>query len=168
MDKITKKTLSDEAILLRVRKYCALRERSKKEVSKKLSDLGVMEDKALLIIEKLQQEGFLNENRYVSAYARGKFRNKKWGRKKIEMELKKQGITKELLQKGLNEIESRDYLQVLDKLLLKKWKTLKAKTDHAEYSDNDLFSPAMQKLLNYAMQKGFEYDIIVDRVKKIL
>jgi regulatory protein len=168
MDKITKKTLSDEALLLRVRKYCALRERSKREVSKKLSELGVLEDKALLIVEKLQQEGFLNENRYVSAYARGKFRNKKWGKKKIEMELKKQGIPKELLQKGLNEIENTDYLQVLDKLLIKKWKTLKAKTGDDTYSDNDLFTPAMQKLINYAMQKGFEYDIILNRVKKIL
>ena len=100
MDKRTKKTLSDEALLLRIRKYCALRERSIKEVSKKLFELGVLEDKALLIIEKLKEEGFLNENRYVSAFARGKFRNKKWGRKKIEMELKKQGIAKELLAKG--------------------------------------------------------------------
>lgn len=168
MDKRTKKTLSDEALLLRIRKYCALRERSIKEVSKKLSDLGTLEDKASLVIEKLRQEGFLNEKRYVSAYTRGKFRNKKWGKKKIEMELKKQGIPQELLEKGLNEIENEDYLQVLDKLLIKKWKLLKAKSDNAGYSDKDLFTPAMQKLLNYAMQKGFEYDLIVDRVKKIL
>ena len=168
MDKRTKKTLSDEALLLRMRKYCALRERSIKEVSKKLFELDVLEDKALLIIEKLKQEGFLNEDRYVSAYARGKFRNKKWGKKKIEMELKKQGIAKELLQKGLSEIESADYLQVLDTLLIKKWKLIKAKTGNSDYSDNDLFTPAMQKLLNYAMQKGFEYDLVIDRVKKIL
>jgi regulatory protein len=168
MDKITKKTLSDEALLLRVRKYCALRERSIKEVSKKLYELGTLEDKALLIIEKLQQEGFLNEKRYVSAYARGKFRNKKWGKKKIEMELKKQGITKDLLEKGLKEIENTDYLQVLDSLLIKKWKVLKAKTTQTDYSESDLFSPDMQKLLNYAMQKGFEYDLIIERVKKIL
>lgn len=168
MDKITKKTLSDEALLLRLRKYCALQERSIKEASKKLYELGVLEDKALLIIEKLRQEGFLNENRYVSAYARGKFRNKKWGRKKIEMELKKQGISKELLEKGLKEIENADYILVLDTLLIKKWKLIKAKAGNSDYSDHDLFTPAMQKLINYAMQKGFEYDIIVDRVKKIL
>lgn len=168
MDKRTKKTLSDEALLLRVRKYCALRERSIKEVGKKLFELGVLEDKVLLIIEKLKQEGFLNENRYVSAYARGKFRNKKWGRNKIEMELKKQGISKELLKKGLNEIENTDYVQVLDTLLQKKWKLIKAKPGNNTFSEDDLFSPAMQKLLNYAMQKGFEYDLIVERVRKIL
>jgi len=151
-----------------VRKYCALRERSIKEVSKKIFELGALEDKALLVIEKLKQEGFLNENRYVKAFARGKFRNKKWGKKKIEMELKKQGITEDLLKKGLNEIESVDYLQVLDRLLIKKWKLLKTKSGNISYSDNDLFTPAMQKLINYAVQKGFEYDIIVGRVKKIL
>ena len=168
MDKRTKKTLSDTALLLRVRKYCALRERSVKEVSKKLYDLEVLEDKAQLIIEKLKEEGFLNEKRYVSAFARGKFRNKKWGKKKIEMELKKQGITKDLLDKGLKEIENTDYLLALDTLLQKKWKQIKAKNADEIYSDNDLFTPAMQKLINYAMQKGFEYDVIVDRVKKAL
>jgi len=154
--------------MLRVRKYCALQERSIKEVEKKLFELDVLEDKALLIIEKLKEEGFLNEKRYVSAYARGKFRNKKWGKKRIEMGLKKQGISKELLEKGLNEIENADYLQVLDTLLIKKWKQLKVKSPDKNYSDNDLFTPEMQKLLNYAMQKGFEYDLIIDRVKKIL
>jgi len=168
MDKRTKKTLSEEALLLRVRKYCALRERSVKEVRKKLYELDVLEDKAQLIIEKLKEEGFLNEKRYVSAFARGKFRNKKWGKKKIEMELKNQGISKELLEKGLKEIENADYLQVLDTLLLKKWRMIKAKSSNDTYSDNDLFTPSMQKLINYALQKGFEYDLIVDRVKKIL
>ncbi len=168
MDKRTKKTLSDQALLLRVCKYCALRERSIKEVKKKLFDLDVLEDKALLIIEKLKQEGFLNENRYVAAYARGKFRNKKWGKKKIEMELKKQGITTDLLDKGLKEIEDTSYIEVLDNLLLKKWKQIKAKPANTHYSEDDLFTPAMQKLLNYATQKGFEYDLIIDRVKKIL
>lgn len=168
MDKRTKKTLSDEALLLRVRKYCALRERSIKEVRKKLFELDVLEDKAQLIIEKLKEESFLNEKRYVSAYTRGKFRNKKWGKKKIEMELKNQGISKELLEKGLKEIENADYLQVLDTLLLKKWKLIKAKSGNETYSDNDLFTPAKQKLINYALQKGFEYDLIVERVKKIL
>jgi regulatory protein len=168
VDKRTKKTLSEGALMLRVRKYCALQERSIKEVEKKLFELDVLEDKALLIIEKLKEEGFLNEKRYVSAYARGKFRNKKWGKKRIEMGLKKQGISKELLEKGLNEIENADYLQVLDTLLIKKWKQLKVKSPDKNYSDNDLFTPEMQKLLNYAMQKGFEYDLIIDRVKKIL
>lgn len=169
MDKRTKKILSDEALLLRVRKYCALRERSTKEVSKKLFELGALEDKALLIIQKMQQEGFLDEKRYVSAYTRGKFRNKKWGKKKIEMELKKQGVTKDLLEKGLKEIENVEYLDVLDKLLLKKWKVIKAKAgNNDESSNSDLFTPTMQKLINYAMQKGFEYDVIVGRVKKIL
>ena len=168
MDKRTKKTLSEVAIMLRVRKYCALRERSIREVEKKLSDLDVLEDRAQLIIEKLKAEGFLNEKRYVSAYTRGKFRNKKWGKKRIEMELKRQGIGKDLLENGLKEIENTEYLEALDKLLIKKWKQVQAKAGKSDYSEKDLFTPEMQKLVNYAMQKGFEYDIVIDRVKKIL
>ena len=168
MDKRTKKNLSDEAIMLRIRKYCALRERSIKEVRKKLAEIDMLEDKIPMVIQKLQNEGFLNEQRYVSAYARGKFRNKKWGKRKIEMELKKQGIGEDMLEKGLSEIENEDYLQALDKLLLKKWKQIQAKPIGDTYITDDIFSPAVQKLLNYAIQKGFEYEVVMDRIKKML
>jgi|SRR6185312_3838543 len=168
MDKRTKKNLSDGAILLRIRKYCALRERSSKEVRKKLTEIGILEDKILIVIQKMQDEGFLNEQRYVLAYARGKFRNKKWGKRKIEMELKKQGIGEEMLEKGLHEIENEDYLQVLDKLLLRKWKQIQAKPIGDTYITDDIFSPAVQKLLNYAIQKGFEYEVVMERIKKML
>ena len=168
MDKRTKKNLSDEAILLRVRKYCALRERSIKEVRKKLTEMGVLEDKIPLVIQKMQNEGFLNENRYAAAYARGKFRNKKWGKRKIEMELKKQGMGEEMVERGLHEIEDADYLKVLDNLLAKKWKQIQAKPIGDTYITDDIFSPAVQKLLNYAIQKGFEYEVVMNRVKKII
>lgn len=168
MDKRTKKNLSDEALMLRMRKYCALRERSYKEIHKKLSELGILDDKAPIIIKKLEQEGFLNEKRYAEAYARGKFRNKKWGKRKIETELKKQGIGEELLQKGLQEINQADYIQVLDNLLAKKWKQIQAKPIGETYISDDLFSPAVQKLLTYAIQKGFEYEVVMQRIKEML
>ena len=42
---------------------------------------------------KLIEEGYLNEERFAVAFARGKFRMKSWGRNKIIQEMKRRGIS---------------------------------------------------------------------------
>jgi regulatory protein len=165
MAKGTKVALSTDALLLRIRKYCALRERSIHEVKRKLADLGAQEEELTLIIGKLMTEGFLNEKRFTKSFVGGKFRNKKWGRKKIEIELRKHGIKGEILEQGFKEIAPDDYLQTLDKLLAKKWKQVSLKPRKNEEEHYGLFTPEIQKVINYALQKGYEYEVIVERVK---
>ena len=163
MSKRTKKSLSDSAILLRVRKYCALRERSLKEVKQKLIELEVNEEHISGIIKKLENEGFLNEKRYVLAFAGGKFRTKKWGKAKIEMELRKQNISGEMLTKGLEAITREEYVNTLNELLKRKMRNMKIGN-----IEMDLFSAEAQKLIRYAVQKGYEYELVVDRIKQLL
>ena len=45
------------------------------------------------IVVHLIQNGFLNEERFAKSFARGKFRIKKWGRVRIERELKTRGLS---------------------------------------------------------------------------
>src|SRR6185437_9965208 len=113
MDKRTKKTPSIDVALLKARKYCSLYERSKAETEKKLRDYGVMEGDIPFIIEKLVNEGFLNENRFATAFASGKFRYKKWGRNRIVMEMKRKAYRKSLLKK--------EFLNFLRKNTVKPW-----------------------------------------------
>jgi len=164
MDKRTKKTPSIDVALLKARKYCSLYERSKAETEKKLRDYGVMEGDIPFIIEKLVNEGFLNENRFATAFASGKFRYKKWGRNRIVMEMKRKGLSEELIKKGISELSQEEYGKTLDTLLQKKWVQLERKIVPDDYESGYI---AKQKLIKYALQKGYEQDIIISRLKQM-
>jgi len=140
-------------------------ERSRSDVEKKLKDYGVLENDVPPIIEKLISEGFLNEKRFASAFASGKFRYKKWGRKRIINEMKRKGLSDELIDSGLAALSQTEYTKTLDDLLTKKWKQLERKIDKDEY---DSVMAAKQKLVNYALQKGYEQDIIWERIKNVV
>jgi regulatory protein len=164
MDKRTKKSPSIDDALARARKYCAYSERNKVEVKKKLVEYGVMEGDINMILEKLVKEGFLNEQRFASAFAGGKFRMKKWGRTRIKMEMKRKGLSTELIEQGLSELPQQAYTDTLDELLNKKWKQLQRK---AIGNTSKPIMAEKQKLIRYALQKGYEQDIIMNRMSKL-
>ena len=164
MDKRTKKTPSIDAALLKARKYCAFNERSKSDVRKKLKDYGVMDGDIPEIIEKLEKEGFLNETRFASSFAGGKFRYKKWGRNRIKNEMKRKGLSDELINKGMAELGDEDYLETLGELLAKKWKQLERKIVTDDYKS---VAMAKQKLIKYTLQKGYEQDIIMKKMREM-
>jgi len=132
--------------------YCAYQERSQSEVRKKLYDLGLNlnSNEVEEIIMMLIQEDFLNEERFAKAYCKGKFNQNKWGKKKIIQGLKEKKVSDRCIREGLLEIPEDIYIAVLTVLLEKKKATLKDKNQWI----------VKKKLLNYATQKGYEYDII--------
>lgn len=153
--------LTPEQAYVKIRHYCAYQERTHQEVKLKLSGYGIKWSEASEIIAKLIEEGFLNEERFARAFAGGKFRTKDWGRKKIEVELKKKQISSYCIQKALREeIGVQDYEKKLIKLAQKKWKSLTEK----EISGYEKQAKTRQFLL----MKGFENDLITRIIKNIL
>lgn len=165
MSKRTKKTLSVDEAVARMGKYCAYTERSTDDVKKKLKTLGVSAEDTQLVMERISKMGFLNESRFASAFATGKFRMKKWGKKKLGMEMKRKGLTDELIQKGLSQLSEMDYTETLDTLLQKKWKVIsRSVSDDDDYETKQKHK---QKLVRFALQKGYEADLIFERIKKL-
>lgn len=160
MSKRTKKTLSLDAAVLRLGKYCAYTERTLEEVNKKLEALEVSEEDAKIVVERLTKQGFINEKRYAESFARGKFRIKKWGKRRIKMEMRKKGLSDELIEKGLKELPEEDYSTTLDELLQKKWKQIQ----RSSANDKEI-NYKRQKLIRYALQKGYEMDLVMERIK---
>jgi regulatory protein len=72
------------------------------------------------MISELISSRFLNEERFAKAYAGGKFRMKKWGKAKIQYQLKSEGLSKRCIALGLKEIDSDEYEKTLLTLLNKK------------------------------------------------
>ena len=142
-----KTILTEQAALEKVRKYCAFQERCQQEVRNKLYEYGLYSQLVEGIIAHLIAEGFINEERFATIFAGGKFRIKKWGKQKIMLELQKRKISDYCINKAIDE---DDYDKTLEKTILKKAK---------EIDEKDKFI-LKNKLAKYAISKGFESEMV--------
>lgn len=141
-----KKIVPPLQALEKARNWCAVQERCHSEVRSKLFDWGIREETAEQLISQLIAEGFLNEERFARAYARGKFRIKHWGRIKIVQGLKFRKISPYCIRKGLEEIEEEEYRQTLRGLFEKRCREVKERNPWTRKA----------KIFSYLAGKGYE------------
>ena len=144
-------------VLQKIRYFCSYQERCIKEVEEKLKEWTVQHKKIPSIINQLQKEGYLNEERFAKAFAGGKFRLNKWGRQKIDFELRIRGVPELMIQEGLLEIDDEEYEQTLKEILLRKKNEIKS-----EKNVN-----IREKMINFAYGKGYETDLILSVIKEM-
>lgn len=125
----------------------------------KLYELGCTTPEVNEHIIELIQAGHLNEEHFARSIARGKFRMKQWGRRKIIEQLKLQQVSDRCIKLGLSEIDEEEYRAVAIKLVDKKFRELKGNRS------NRLLQ---QKVFRYMMQKGYETDIIREAINETL
>ncbi|GHU85296.1 recombinase RecX [Bacteroidia bacterium] len=136
-------------ILEKIENFCAYQERCEAEIREKLYALKVSKYESDKIVKELKEENFFDDARYAKAYARGKVRFNLYGKKKIEMELNKKHISKDIIQKAIDNISDADYSESLHKLIAKRQRMLKNESD--EYKKE-------QKILQYILSHGFSYE----------
>jgi len=151
-------SISPEKARLKIFRYCSYQERSHGEVRQKLFSYGMNQGEVDTIITELITAGFLNEERFAKAFAGGKFRMKKWGRLRIQNELEFKGLTRNCIKSGMQEINEQDYRETLHIILNKKAQALKRIENDYERRD---------KIANYAIQKGFEPELVWEGIKSL-
>ena len=155
------RTLTPEQAYVKIRHFCAFQERTHQEVKMKLHGYGIGWTDIGEIASKLIEEGFLNEERFAMAFVGGKFRIKQWGRKKIELELKKKQVSGHNIRIALRDaIDMAEYEKTMLKVIEKKWSSIKPETD-------SLFTKKA-KTHAYLFQRGFEQDLIGKAINKFL
>lgn len=154
---MTKKYLSAELALAKLQKFCAYQERCHQEVRSKLIELGIYGDKLEEIIAQLISDDFLNEQRFATAYAGGKFRIKQWGRVKIKQELKLRKISEYCIKEAMKEILEEDYFETLSALIEKKLQLSKSTLDEPKFRHS---------LHQYLLRKGYENHLITELLYK--
>ena len=102
------------------------------------------------ILARLVKERYIDDERYARAFVKDKIRYNKWGRRKVQQALWQKRIDSDIQQRVLDEIDEKEYLDVLRPLLKQKRKSIKAASD---YEQN-------QKLVRFALGRGFSFDII--------
>ncbi len=127
--------------------YCASREHCQFEVLKKLREWEVKEEVADEILVTLISMGFVDDQRYASAYVRGKRRINGWGRLKIRNGLLQRQISAPCIREAMKEIDEEEYLADLKNQIETLWK------QHARKKSGLKLKAAV---LSTLQQRGFE------------
>jgi regulatory protein len=118
--------IGPEEALQKARHYCAYQERSHSEVRRKLRGFGLRVAEVDELLSRLIEDDYLNEERFATAFAGGRFRVKKWGRNRILHELRVRGVAEANIRKALQSIDEGEYRTCLEGLARKKWEELGA------------------------------------------
>jgi regulatory protein len=158
MDKYSVKTYTVDEAQKKLEHYCAYQERCHKEVTQKLYDMKMIPEARDKIIVHLLQHNFLNEERFAQAYTRGKFRIKKWGKQRIQLELKRRDISKTIITIALKEISDVDYYNTFHALAEKKVETIRETNAQKK----------RKKLADYLFYRGWESHLVYDKIRELI
>ncbi len=137
-------------VLNKTTRLCSRSEQCSPDIRRKILDAGIDEEKADEMIRMLIDENYLNDERYVKAYASDKFKFNKWGKIKIRHYLRQKGLPDEIIATGLEVIDPEKYKKVLVKTMKDKAKTIKKKNKFEK----------MGQVIRFAQTRGFEPELI--------
>ncbi|MDC0956301.1 regulatory protein RecX [Flavobacteriaceae bacterium] len=152
------KTHTLEEALSKLQNYCSYQERCHQEVRRKLVSMRMIPEAIDQIIVALLDHNFLNEERFAKAYVRGKFRIKKWGRRRLTLELKKKEIGIFNINQAISQINELDYLEVFNDLSESRLSFIK--------ESNKL--KKRKKLADYLLYRGWESHLVYQRVNELV
>ena len=155
---ISNKTYTVEEALLKLRNYCSYQERCHQEVRQKLIGMRMIPEAIDQIIVHLLDHNFLNEERFAKTYVSGKFRIKKWGKRRLTLELKKRDISKYNINQALNEINEGDYIETFNALAEKRLPYIKETNSFKK----------KKKLADYLLYRGWESHLVYDKVNQLI
>lgn len=131
--------------------------KTEKEVREKLKLKGFEEDSIRGSIEFLKEYNFINDMNYTKAYISDKLKSQ--GTQKIKYSLIQKGISKEIIEDELSNLNKENEKCVAYDLARKKYALLKNKED-------DKYKISA-KLYRHLVSKGYEYSLINDIVKEV-
>lgn len=144
------KVKTEQEAYLQLAAICAQAEYCEQEMRDKMKRWEIDAATQDSIIARLVKERYIDNERYARAFVKDKIRYNKWGRRKVQQALWMKRISDDIQQKVFDEIEDKEYLDVLIPLLKQKRKSTRANSD---YELN-------QKLVRFALSRGFDFGII--------
>jgi regulatory protein len=144
------KEKTEQEAYLQLTALCAQAEHCQQEMRDKMKRWDIDPAVQDRIITCLVKERYVDDERYARAFVKDKIRYNKWGRRKVQQGLWLKHIDADIQERVLSEVDDSEYLSILRPLLKQKAKGIRAEND---YERN-------QKLVRFALGRGFTFDII--------
>ncbi len=151
------KTYTVEEAKRKMEHFCAYQERYHEEAIQKLKGMRMIPEAVDTIMAHLIAHGFINEERFARSFARGRFRIKQWGKKRIVLELKARGISKYNIDLALSEINPGEYLETFYSLAQKQWDST---------PEGNVFKKK-KKIADFLLRKGYETALVLSEVARL-
>jgi regulatory protein len=137
---------------------CSKQEYCRSEIQKKLIKWNIEQTDQEKILDRLEEEKFIDESRFASFFVRDKFRFNRWGRQKIRWQLRGKGIPEEVIDEAIEEIDEEAYQESLDAVMRDKLRQIRDK------------EPIKKKaaLIRNALSKGYEYPEVLEKAEELL
>ena len=141
--------------------YLARRFHSERELLIKLKQKSYEERLIKLVLNELKEKSFIDDQVFADHFIEEKLKKKRWGKNKIRAALFSKGVSASIIDKVLKSFDSEeDQNEAALSLVKKKYENLKKReTDNRKLK---------QKLIAFLLSRGFEYEISVEVVSKII
>lgn len=156
-DELYKKLINDNEIhelLIKCIKYIEIRLRSTKEIKDYLIKKNIKKEIIEECIEKLKKMDYINDDRFAKAYIKDKINFTQKGDYKIKKELQLLGITEEIINNNIINIDKELLINKIKKVIEKDIKTNK------KYSGNILKNKIYIHLVNQGYSKSIILEIL--------
>ena len=131
--------------------------KSEKELRDKLILKGYENEEIEKSISFLKEYNFISDDNYTRMYVKDKSRIQ--GKKKIKYDLIKKGISENIIEEEISNIDRDEEREVAYNLAEKKYNTIAKR-------ESDKFKLS-QKLYRFLLSKGYDYDTVSYAVKKV-
>ena len=136
---------------------CSRREYCEHDIREKLRTAELPHSEINNIIEYLKKFSFINDERYATAYVKDKFQFNGWGKAKIVAMLSMKRIDRTIIENAVQQLPVDSYKEKCLTLLQSKAKSTKAQN----------ISELKNKLLRYAIGRGFDYETSLQCISEI-
>ena len=126
----------------------------------KLISKGFIKHSSESVLSDFEQKGWINDESYAKSYVNDKYNIAGWGPQKIEMYLKRDGVSEQVIQSAIKALEPNEStVETLEKLVNKRKLHL--------LREKDTFK-RKKKVVDYLLRKGFNPNEVFKHIDTLL
>lgn len=137
-----------EAAFQKSLRFIAYKPRTNFDVRKKLIESGYPEEIVEMILQRLEEKGYINDHQFANNWSENKSLNKPRSKKLIRLELKQKSIDEEIIEEVVNRMVSDDELAI------------RAAEKYYRKINNLEEITFRRRLTGFLLRRGFSYSVI--------
>jgi regulatory protein len=137
-----------EAAFQKSLRFIAYKPRTNFDVRKKLIESGYPEEIVEIILQRLEEKGYINDHQFANNWSENKSLNKPRSKKLIRLELKQKSIDEEIIEEVVNRMDSDDELAI------------RAAEKYYRKLSNLEEITFRRRLTGFLLRRGFSYSVI--------